>query len=486
MLLSDLIDGLPARRRHGMSDIDITGLAADSRQVRQGNLFAAFKGNRTDGRCFIDDALDRGAVAVLVGDDAWMPALEGRAAIVVATSPRHVFARMCARFHAPPPGIVVAVTGTNGKSSVVDFCRQFWTAMGVRAASFGTLGMVTPEGIQGLGYTTPDPAGLHACMGRLNARNIGRVALEASSHGLHQRRLDGLCVDAAAFTSFSRDHLDYHLTAESYLEAKLHLFDLMREGGTAVLNADMAEYGAVTGRLGNRAIVSFGEAAGDITLMGLADAGDGHQVIEVRAAGITRTVMLQLAGRFQALNVLCAAALVAAVEDQSVHDILALAGRLECVPGRLEMVPGHPAGARVYVDYAHTPDALATVLSGLRGTTEGRLAVVFGCGGDRDREKRPQMGAIAARLADDVCVTDDNPRTEDAALIRRAILAAAPGARESGDRREAIHSAVALLGGDDVLVVAGKGHERGQVVNGDVLPFDDREEVRRAFRRGGS
>lgn len=486
MRLSDLIEGLPARHRHGMPDIDITGLAADSRQVRQGHLFAAFRGSRNDGRRFIDDALDHGAVAVLVGDDAGVPALEGRAAIVAAASPRHVFARMCARFHAPPPGVVVAVTGTNGKSSVVDFCRQFWSVLGVRAASFGTLGMVTPEGIQGLEHTTPDPAGLHACLGRLHARNIDRVALEASSHGLHQRRLDGLRVDAAAFTSFSRDHLDYHVTAESYLEAKLHLFDLMRDGGTAVLNADMAEYKTVAEWLGNRTIVSFGETPGDITLESLADTGDGHQVLEVRAADVTRTIKLPLAGHFQAMNVLCAAALIAAVEDQPVHDILALAGHLECVPGRLEMVPGHPAGARVYVDYAHTPDALATVLTGLRGTTEGRLAVVFGCGGDRDREKRPQMGAIAARLADDVCVTDDNPRTENAALIRRAILAAAPGARESGDRREAIQNAVASLGGNDVLVVAGKGHERGQVVNGDVLPFDDREEVRRAFRRGGS
>ena len=248
----------------------------------------------------------------------------------------------------------------------------------------------------------------------------------------------------------------------------------------------MAEHAAVTGRLGGRTIVSFGETASDITLTGLADDGDGRQVLEVRACGITRTVMLPLAGRFQAMNVLCAAALVAAVEDQPVHDILALAGRLECVPGRLEMVPGHPDGARVYVDYAHTPDALATVLAGLRGSTRGRLAVVFGCGGDRDRDKRPQMGAIAARLADDVCVTDDNPRSESAASIRRAILAAAPGARECDDRREAIRSAVASLGGNDVLVVAGKGHESGQVVNGDVLPFDDREEVRRAFRRGGS
>ncbi len=486
MRLSELIDGLPAQHRCGMSDVDITGLAADSRQIREGHLFAAFRGSRTDGRCFVDDALDRGAAAVLLGNDGGMPALAERAAVVAAACPRHVFARMCARFHAPPPGIVVAVTGTNGKSSVVDFCRQFWSAMGIRAASFGTLGVITPEGVQGLGYTTPDPAGLHACLARLHARNIGRVALEASSHGLHQRRLDGLHVDAAALVSFSRDHLDYHVTAESYLEAKLHLFDLMRQGGTAVLNADMAEHRAVADRLGNRTSVSFGETQSDITLEGLAEAGDGHQVLEVRADGITRPVMLPLAGRFQAMNALCAAALVAAVEDQPVHDVLALSGHLKCVPGRLERVPGHPAGARVYVDYAHTPDALATVLTGLRETTEGRLAVVFGCGGDRDREKRPQMGAIAARLADDVCVTDDNPRTEDAALIRRAILAAAPGARESGDRREAIRSAVASLGDNDVLVVAGKGHEGGQVVNGDVLPFDDREEVRRAFGRGGS
>ncbi len=486
MRLSELIDGLPARQCHGMSDIDITGLAADSRQVRHGHLFAAFRGSRTDGRCFVDDALGRGAAAVLVGDEPAIPLPEGSAAMVTAASPRHVFARMCARFHAPQPGIVVAVTGTNGKSSVVDFCRQFWSAMGVRAASLGTLGLITPEGVQGLGHTTPDPAGLHACLGRLRARNIGRVALEASSHGLHQRRLDGLLVDAVAFSSFSQDHLDYHVTAESYLEAKLHLFDLMRDGGTAVLNADMAEHAAAAGRLGNRTIVSFGETAGDITLEGLEDTADGHQVLEVRAAGVTRTVTLPLAGRFQAMNVLCASALVAAVEDQPVHDILALARHLECVPGRLEMVPGHPAGARVYVDYAHTPDALATVLSGLRGSTGGRLGVVFGCGGDRDREKRSQMGAIAARLADDVCVTDDNPRSEDAALIRRAILAAAPGACESGDRREAIRKAVASLDGDDVLVVAGKGHEKGQVVNGVVLPFDDREEVRRAFRGGGS
>ena len=485
MRLSDLIEDLPVRHRDGLPDIDITGLAADSRQVHRGDLFAAFRGSRTDGRRFIDDALDRGAVAVLVGDDDVVPARE-EAAILASARPRHVFARMCARFYVPSPGVVVAVTGTNGKSSVVDFCRQFWSAMGHRAASLGTLGMVKPEGIEPLGYTTPDPARLHACLSRLRGCNIDRVALEASSHGLDQRRLDGLCVDAAGFTSFSRDHLDYHATADSYLEAKLHLFDLLREGGTAVLNADMGEYGAVTERLGNRRVMSFGEAPGDTTLLSQADTADGHQVLEVRADGIARKVVLPLAGRFQAMNVLCAAGLVAAVEDQPVHDILALSGHLLCVPGRLEMIPGHPAGARVYVDYAHTPGALATVLTGLRGTTGGRLALVFGCGGDRDRDKRGQMGAIAARLADDVCVTDDNPRGEDAALIRRAILAAAPGARESGDRREAIRSAIASLGRHDVLVVAGKGHERGQVVNGDVLPFDDREEVRRAFRRAGS
>ncbi len=484
MRLSGLIEGAGTRLVRGSADVDITGLAADSRLCGPGHLFAALTGSVTDGRRFIDDALTKGSVAVLVEDDGSAPPQAGDATVLAASRARSSFAIMCARFHGAGPRIAVAVTGTNGKSSVADFCRQFWSAMGHRAASVGTLGIVSPEGVDTLAHTTPDPAVLFARLGELASAGITRVALEASSHGLDQRRLDGLVIDAAAFTNFSRDHLDYHATPESYLDAKLRLFDLARPGGVAVLNADIPEFDTIARRCRDLAIVSFGEAGTGLRLAGLAVTKGGHQVLEVEAGGVIRTVTLPLAGRFQAMNVLCAAALVASVEDLSAHEVLELSGSLNGVPGRLEAVPGHPEGARVHVDYAHTPDALETVLGALRGTTSGRLAVVFGCGGDRDRAKRPQMGAIATRLADDVYVTDDNPRTEDAASIRRAILEAAPGAREIGDRREAIRTAMAVLGADDVLVIAGKGHEEGQIVGGSVLPFDDREEARRACQGG--
>ncbi len=486
MRLSGIIEGAGVRLVSGDADIDVTGLTADSRQCAPGHLFAALPGSVTDGRRFIGDALGRGTVAVLVEDDG-AAAVEARGATVLAAgSARHSYAVMCARFHGPGPQIAVAVTGTNGKSSVVDFCRQLWSAMGRDAASVGTLGIVSPAGGEALGHTTPDPGVLHARLRALAADGVTRVALEASSHGLDQRRLDGLSPDGVAFTGFSRDHLDYHRTADAYLGAKLRLFGLARPGGTAVLNADIPEFGILRRHCRDLDVVSYGEAGTTLRLAGLEATADGHQELEVEAGGALRTVRLPLAGRFQAMNALCAAALVAGAEGLPAPEVLELARGLRGVPGRLEEIPGHPSGARIYVDYAHTPDALANALGALEGSTSGRLAVVFGCGGDRDREKRPLMGAVAARHADDVIVTDDNPRTEDAAAIRRAILAAAPGAREVGDRRRAIRAAVASLRAGDALLIAGKGHESGQVVGRSVRPFDDRAEARSALEEFGS
>ncbi len=457
---------------------EIAGLADDSRQVRPGFLFAALAGSRADGARFIDEAVRRGAVAVLAAPGAKVPP---PAVLVAEPEPRLRLARIAARFFGAQPRTIVAVTGTSGKTSVAEFTRQLWTALGHRAASLGTLGIKAPDKTEPLAHTTPDPITLHRALGDLQRRGIEHVALEASSHGLDQRRLDAVRLAAAAFTNLSRDHMDYHANADDYAAAKLRLFTtVLPPGGAAVINADSERaqaFAAAASERGQR-VLTYGRQGRDFRLLETRAHARGL-VVSAEILGRRRQVELKLAGAFQAGNALCALGLVTASGAPAEAAVAAL-DQLTGVPGRMQQVAVTPDGAPVYVDYAHKPDALATVLTELRPHVGRRLVVVFGCGGDRDRGKRPLMGEIAARLADRIFVTDDNPRGEDPAAIRAAIMAACPGATEIGDRRAAIRQAVAGLGAGDVLVVAGKGHEQGQIVGATVLPFDDAVAAREA------
>jgi UDP-N-acetylmuramoyl-L-alanyl-D-glutamate--2,6-diaminopimelate ligase len=460
---------------------EVTGLTADSRAVRPGYVFAALPGAKADGRDFIPQAVAAGAAAVLTDRADGLGALTARVPpvhIIADANPRRRLALMAARLYAPQPATVAAVTGTNGKTSTAAFARQIWGMLGRRAASLGTLGVVGPDFEKPGALTTPDPVALHQELQGLAQGGVTHVCLEASSHGLDQFRLDGVEVSLAAFTNLTRDHLDYHRTMEAYLAAKARLFDVvMGRGGTAILNADAPETGELVvlcRRRGHR-IITFGESAdAELRLVERRPTPDGQELI-LDVMGRRHPVPLPLAGAFQAMNVLAALAIVIG-SDEEPTGALATLPRLGGIPGRLERV-----GPQVYVDYAHTPDALETVLKALRPHAEKRLLCVFGAGGDRDAGKRPLMGEVVARLADAAIVTDDNPRSEDPALIRAAIRAACPGAREIGDRAAAIGAAIAELRDGDVLVIAGKGHERGQIVKGVVHPFDDAAVARAAL-----
>jgi UDP-N-acetylmuramoyl-L-alanyl-D-glutamate--2,6-diaminopimelate ligase len=457
-----------------VSAFDLAGVTADSRQVVPGDLFAALPGSHADGRAFIADAVERGAVAVLAPDDTvWPPGVPPRP-LIRDPEPRRRLAQIAAVLAGPQPDTMVAVTGTNGKTSTVEFLRQIWTASGLPAASLGTLGVIAPGFPPGPGLTTPDPVSLAEILAGLRRTGVRHAAMEASSHGLDQARLDGVRLTAAAFTNLTRDHLDYHGSLEAYRAAKLRLFsDLLPERAPALASADMDP--ATLDALRNVAtrrrldLRTVGEAGDMLRLVGVVPQPDG-QVLTVQAGGVQREIVLGLPGRFQADNVLMAAALAMALGQADALDRLS---GLTGVRGRMELAARLPNGAAVYVDYAHTPDALERLLTALRPHTTGRLAVVFGAGGDRDRGKRPLMGAAAARLADLAIVTDDNPRGENPGSIRAAVLAACPGAHEIGDRALAIAAGLEALGPGDVLVVAGKGHEQGQTIGGTVVPFDD-------------
>jgi UDP-N-acetylmuramoyl-L-alanyl-D-glutamate--2,6-diaminopimelate ligase len=476
------MDGGSAPRIQPLSrEPDIAGLTADSREVKPGYLFAALAGSRTDGAGFIADAIARGAVAILAE-----PGVEAEASVALVSdpNPRRRLALMAARFYAPQPEIIAAVTGTNGKTSVTVFLRQIWEKLGFRAASFGTIGIFGP-GVERPGsLTTPDPVMLHRELQALARAGIDRVAIEASSHGLDQFRLDGLAVKAAAFTNLTRDHLDYHRDMEAYFTAKARLFtELLPKGETAVFNID-SSYTARLSMLargrGQRVITYGRNPAADLWLSDALPEGIGQR-IRVSGFGEKREFLVPLLGAFQAYNALAAAGLAIGCGAEPA-EVLGALGGLTGVPGRMQRI----GDAAVLVDYAHTPDALETALNALRPFCTGRLVVVFGCGGDRDAGKRPQMGAIADRLADRVIVTDDNPRTEDAALIRRAVLAACPKGEEIGDRAAAIRAAIESMKAGDLVLIAGKGHERGQIVGAKTLPFDDAEVARAALEAGGA
>lgn len=482
MKLDMLIPAAPA--------IDVAGLTADSRKVKPGYLFAALKGAATDGRAYIDAAIRAGAVAILTdrrpgdGDVAWpVP-------VVFAPDARLALARAAAAFHARQPATIAAVTGTNGKSSTVDFLRQIWARMGRKAASMGTLGAIGPSGVVDLGHTTPDPVAVHEMLDRLAGEGVTHVAMEASSHGLAQHRLDGVKLAAGAFTNLTQDHLDYHPTFDAYRQAKLRLFaDLLPKGAPAIINADSPEREAVEAAALQAGLRPFtvGWRGDHLWFDEIIPRGTGQdlrlQWEHAPGDDRERVVHLPLIGEFQALNALCAAGIALALGDPAERVLDALAS-LKGVHGRLELVGQTAVKAPVFVDYAHTPDGLETLLRAARPHVRGRLILVFGCGGDRDATKRPIMGDVARRLADEAIVTDDNPRSEDAAAIRAAIRATAPESSEIGDRAAAIHEGVRRLRAGDALLIAGKGHETGQIVKGKTVPFSDFDVARAALAEG--
>ncbi|GBD49067.1 UDP-N-acetylmuramoyl-L-alanyl-D-glutamate--2,6-diaminopimelate ligase [Methylopila sp. Yamaguchi] len=459
----------------------VTGLTADSRAVTPGAVFAALAGAKTDGARFVAQALEKGAAAILSEQ-----ALEAPVPVVQVDDARLALAKAAARLYPRQPATIAAVTGTSGKSSVVTFLRQIWSHAGLKAASLGTLGVTGPSGGTYGSLTTPDPVSLHRTLDELAGEGVSHLAMEASSHGLDQKRLHGVNLNAAGFTNLSRDHMDYHPSVEHYRDAKLRLFrELLPEEGTAVVWADAPDGAAFAdaARQRGQRLLTVGARGETLRLTGVKTDGL-DQILSVEGAGGARDVRLPLAGAFQAQNALTAAGLAIAtgVAPEVALDALE---RLEGVPGRLEFV-GERDGAAVFIDYAHKPDAVASALAALRPFARGRLVVVFGAGGDRDPGKRPLMGEAATAAADVVIVTDDNPRSEDPATIRAAILAAAPGAREIGDRKTAIETAVSELQSGDVLVVAGKGHETGQIVGDRTLPFSDHDVVRDALKRKGT
>jgi len=480
--LGDLVSEarLDARQVAQLATIDIAGIAADSRKVKSGFLFFAIAGAKADGAHFAKQAAAAGCVAVAAEQRS--DGLPANVVFVPVINARRALALAAAKFFPRQPGTIAAVTGTSGKTSVAAFTRQIWTALGFPAASIGTIGVVSPRGEKYGSLTTPDPVELHRMLDQLTGEGVTHLALEASSHGLDQHRLDGVRIAAGAFTNLSRDHLDYHPNIEAYLAAKLRLFEeLVAPEGTAVIDADDCYAGQVVEAAKKRGlkIMTVGVQGDDIRLVG--GAIDGFaQVITIAHGGKTHKVKLPLVGAFQVQNAAVAAGLAIATGADPARVFAALE-HLTGAKGRLELA-GSKNGAPIFIDYAHKPDALAKALAALRPYASGKLVVVFGAGGDRDAGKRPIMGRIAAENADRVIVTDDNPRSEQPAAIRAAILAAAPGATEIGDRAEAIRKAIAALQAGDVLLIAGKGHETGQIIGDRILKFSDHEAVAEALQ----
>lgn len=457
--------------------IEISGLSADSRKIDKGMLFVALAGSKADGATYVADAVARGAAAIVAGH-----ALEAAVPVVVVDNPRRFLALAAANFYGRQPATMVAVTGTAGKTSVASFTRQIWAAAGHAAAQIGTTGVVSPTRNEYGSLTTPDPIGLHALLAELADEGVTHAAMEASSHGLDQCRLDGVKLSAAAFTNLGRDHMDYHPTVEAYMAAKMRLFDtLLPKGSPAVIFADdpwSAEAIRVATAAGHK-VLTVGRN-GQFLALKRVEHFRHKQVAEVHVGGDIFEVHIPLAGDFQIANALVAAGLAIATGVPASVAMKALE-KLKGASGRLELVGQSKQGALAYVDYAHKPDALENVLTSVRPFTTGRVIVVFGCGGDRDKGKRPIMAEIACRLADIVIVTDDNPRSEVPAVIRSEIMAAAQKAIEIGDRAQAIRAGVAMLSSGDTLIVAGKGHEEGQTVGDITLPFSDHAELRKAL-----
>jgi len=483
MRLSNLIASGDGVTLHG-DDRDIAGITADSRKVEPGFLFVAIPGTAHDGRTFTSDAIKRGATAILMPRDSGD--LPTGVSVLQASDVRIAISSIAARFYPKQPETIVAITGTSGKTSTAQFTREIWQTVGHKSASIGTLGLITKDEARYGSLTTPDAITLHSLLNEVTHKGVTHLAMEASSHGLSMNRLDHVHMKAAAFTNLSRDHLDFHGTMENYLQTKQRLFsDVLPHGGAAVLNADSAEYEKfaqiVTSR--GQKIISYGQKGKDITLLDVTPDSSG-QLLNVNLFGKPQNIRLPVIGKFQAWNGLCALGLAIACGDDQSRAAEAL-GKVSGVPGRMQLVGQTKNGAAVFVDYAHKPDALENVLTAIRphvAAHQGaKLGVVFGCGGNRDRGKRPIMGEIAGRLADWAIVTDDNPRNEDPASIRREILTGRPGLREIGDRAKAIASGIEQLQKDDILIIAGKGHESGQIVGDKTLPFDDADVARQVL-----
>jgi UDP-N-acetylmuramoyl-L-alanyl-D-glutamate--2,6-diaminopimelate ligase len=484
MKLSALIASLPTGSidapNSAAMDLPVTGLTADSRVVEPGHLFFALAGVKTDGARFAAQAESRGAIGIVASHGADLPDMT--IPVLRADDPRQALARMAAAFFGPQPRVMAAVTGTAGKTSVASFLRQIWAHAGEQAAMLGTTGVVAPGRTEYGTLTTPDPVALHRLLADLASEGVTHAAMEASSHGLDQRRLDGVALSVAGFTNLGRDHMDYHPTMEDYMAAKMRLFDtLLPKGAPAVIFADdpWSERAVEVAERAGARVLTVGRKGGFLCLKRVEHLRD-KQVAEVHMDGRIFEVHLPLAGDFQVSNALVAAGMAIA-SGTSADQAMAALDHLVGASGRLELIGSTPQGAPAYVDYAHKPEALENVLDAVRPFTTGRVIVVFGCGGDRDRGKRPIMGEIATRLADVVIVTDDNPRSEVPAAIRAEIMKAATGATEIGDRAEAIRTAVAMLKAGDTLIVAGKGHEEGQTVGDKVLPFSDHAEIRKAL-----
>jgi UDP-N-acetylmuramoyl-L-alanyl-D-glutamate--2,6-diaminopimelate ligase len=458
---------------------DVTGIASDSRKVKPGDLFVALSGTKADGSAFVADAVSRGAAAAVVAAGT---SVDASVPVVAVREPRRFLALAAARFYGRQPETMVAVTGTAGKTSVAAFTRQIWAPAGHAAAMIGTTGVVAPGRSDYGSLTTPDPVSLHALLAELADAGVTHAAMEASSHGLDQSRLDGVKLSAGAFTNLGRDHMDYHPTVEHYMASKMRLFDtLLPKGAPAVVYADDEWSGTAidTARKAGCDVRTVGRK-GDYLALKRVEHFRHKQTAEIHVGGDIFEVHIPLAGDFQVANALVAAGLAMSTGVPAATAMAALE-KLVGASGRLELVGHAKNGALAYVDYAHKPDALENVLTSVRPFTTGRVIVVFGCGGDRDKGKRPIMGEIATRLADVVIVTDDNPRSEVPAVIRSEIMAAAKGATEIGDRAEAIRSAVGMLQAGDTLIVAGKGHEEGQTVGSVTLPFSDHAELGKAL-----
>ncbi|MEP2989559.1 MAG: UDP-N-acetylmuramoyl-L-alanyl-D-glutamate--2,6-diaminopimelate ligase [Parasphingorhabdus sp.] len=479
MKLSDVVNGLQS---HGINDGDdqlVTGFAIDHRKIASGNIFGAFRGAKFNGEDFIEEAVDAGAIAIVAHPDAKV----NDAIHIADDEPRRIFALMAARFFVPVPQYVAAVTGTNGKTSISEMTRQIWRMAGLNSASIGTLGVTTADQQVKTGLTTPDIVTFLSNMSGLAREGVSHAIFEASSHGLSQYRTEGLPVQVAAFTNLSRDHLDYHGDMDSYFEAKMRLFDeVVDPQGTAVIWADDSWSDKVIERAQIRGlkIVTVGEQGETLHLVSRVPTQLG-QILTIKVDGNTHCVTLPLIGAYQAANILCAAG-IALNTGGEIEDIIDHVQRMQPVKGRLERAVITKAGAPVYVDYAHTPDGLRAAIAALRPHVNGALITIFGAGGDRDKGKRPEMGSVASELSDRVIVTDDNPRGEDPVAIRASIMAEASGAEEIGDRREAIAKAVDMAGADDIILLAGKGHEQGQIIGDRIIPFDDVEVARECAR----
>ena len=472
MRLNSLVPGIDGEA----GEQTVTGFAIDHRKIAPGNIFGAFRGAKFNGEDFIEAAIAAGAIAIVAHPDAHV---EG-AVHIVDEEPRRLFAQMAARYFTPTPTHVAAVTGTNGKTSTAELTRQLWRMDGHNSASIGTLVVTTADEQVKTGLTTPDIVTFLSNMSGLAREGVNHAIFEASSHGLSQYRTEGLPVHVAAFTNLSRDHLDYHGDMDSYFEAKMRLFDeVVESDGTAVIWADDDPWsGKAIQRAMDRGLELFtvGEKGTTLRLVSQTPTHLG-QVLMVKAHGNTHRIALPLIGAYQAANILCAAAIVLATGGQ-LETILDHMQRVQPVRGRMERAVITRAGAPVYVDYAHTPDALRAAIEALRPHVTGKLITIFGAGGDRDKGKRPEMGRIAVEMSDHVIVTDDNPRSENADIIRADIMDGAAGADNIADRRAAIATAIELAGPQDIILLAGKGHEQGQIVGDRVIPFDDVEVAR--------